>query len=40
MRCIGVATTHPAEALAPYADRVVLRLDELTATKIGEWFRK
>jgi HAD superfamily hydrolase (TIGR01509 family) len=40
MRCIGVATTHPAEALVPYADRVVVRLDELTAAQVGEWFRK
>ena len=30
MKVVGVATTHPAEVLAPRVDRVVRRLDELT----------
>lgn len=30
MKAVGVATTHPAEALAGRADRIVRRLDELT----------
>lgn len=29
MKAVGVATTHPAEALRAHADRVVRRLDEL-----------
>lgn len=29
MKVIGVATTHPAEALRPHCDRVINRLDEL-----------
>jgi beta-phosphoglucomutase family hydrolase len=29
MKVVGVATTHPAEMLAPRVDRVVQRLDEL-----------
>jgi HAD superfamily hydrolase (TIGR01509 family) len=38
MKAIGVATTHPAEALRPYADRVVHRLDELTPAELAAWF--
>jgi beta-phosphoglucomutase family hydrolase len=38
MRVIGVATTHPAETLRD-ADRVVRRLDELSVSEIGGWFR-
>ncbi|HET7536254.1 MAG TPA: HAD family phosphatase [Candidatus Didemnitutus sp.] len=30
MKCVGVATTHPPEALRGHADRVVRRLDELS----------
>lgn len=39
MRCVAVATTHPPETLAPHADRVVNRLDELNVTELAEWFR-
>ena len=38
MRRIGVATTHPAEALAGHADRVVHRLDELQTGDLAAWF--
>jgi HAD superfamily hydrolase (TIGR01509 family) len=38
MRCVGVATTHPADALAPHADRVVTRLDELAPADLAVWF--
>lgn len=34
MKAVAVATTHPAEKLRPYADRVVHRLDELDAEGI------
>lgn len=36
MRSIGVATTHPAEALRPQCDRVVSRLDELQVQDLIE----
>jgi HAD superfamily hydrolase (TIGR01509 family) len=38
MRCVGVATTNTTAALAPYADRVVHRLDELDPTELAAWF--
>jgi HAD superfamily hydrolase (TIGR01509 family) len=38
MRVIGVATTHPPEALGD-ADRAVRRLDELTTDELAGWFR-
>lgn len=38
MRRIAVATTHPAEALEPHADRVVARLDELDVKELARWF--
>ena len=34
MKAIGVATTHPAERLRPFADRVVSRLDEVTVAEL------
>lgn len=34
MKVVGVATTHPAEALAGKVDRVVARLDELTVADL------
>lgn len=37
MRVVGVATTHPAEALTE-ADLAVKRLDELTVKQLSEWF--
>lgn len=39
MRVVGVATTHPAQSLTG-ADRVVARLDDLTATELGRWFER
>lgn len=39
MRRIGVATSHPAEKLAPFADRVVHRLDELQTGELAAWFQ-
>lgn len=36
MKAVGVATTHPAEKLAPHADRVVHRLDELTVDDLRQ----
>ncbi len=39
MRCVAVTTTHPADFLAPHADRVVRRLDELSIDEIAAWFR-
>ena len=38
MRRIAVATSHPAEKLAAYADRVVARLDELYPEELAIWF--
>jgi len=38
MRVIGVATTHPVEALGD-ADRAVCRLDELQTDDLARWFR-
>jgi HAD superfamily hydrolase (TIGR01509 family) len=38
MRCVAVTTTHPADFLAPHADRVVDRLDELTVDELAAWF--
>ncbi|MND03625.1 hypothetical protein D3C83_235430 [compost metagenome] len=38
MRRVGVATSHPAEQLAAYADRVVHRLDELHPAELAVWF--
>lgn len=38
MRCVAVTTTHPANFLAPHADRVVERLDELTVDELAAWF--
>ncbi|HYC70473.1 MAG TPA: HAD family phosphatase [Opitutaceae bacterium] len=35
MKAVGVATTHPAEKLRPFADRVVARLDELAPDDLG-----
>lgn len=38
MKVVGVATTHPAEALAGKVDRIVQRLDELTVQDlVGLW---
>jgi hypothetical protein len=37
MKVVGVATTHPAHSLQD-ADRVVMRLDELTEEEIAGWF--
>jgi beta-phosphoglucomutase family hydrolase len=37
MKVVGVATTHPAESLRN-ADRVVMRLDEVTVAGIAAWF--
>jgi beta-phosphoglucomutase family hydrolase len=37
MKVVGVATTHPADSLQD-ADRVVMRLDELTEEEIAGWF--
>jgi HAD superfamily hydrolase (TIGR01509 family) len=37
MRLIGVATTHPLEALTQ-VDRAVLRLDELNVESLASWF--
>ena len=34
MKVVGVATTHPAEALAGKVHRVVGRLDELTVADL------
>lgn len=34
MKAIGVATTHPAEKLRPFADRVVSRLDEVSVAEL------
>lgn len=34
MKSVGVATTHPAEALRDRADRVVARLDELAVAEV------
>jgi len=34
MKAVGVATTHPAAALGPHADRVVRRLDEVTVAEL------
>ena len=34
MKGIGVATTHPAAQLRPFADRVVTRLDEVTVAEL------
>lgn len=38
MRCVAVSTTHSADFLAPHADCVVQRLDELSIDKIAAWF--
>ena len=38
MRSVAVTTTHPAASLAPNADRVVQRLDELTVDELAAWF--
>lgn len=38
MRVVGVATTHPRDRLRG-ADRVVSRLDELSAAGVAAWFR-
>jgi HAD superfamily hydrolase (TIGR01509 family) len=38
MRVVGVATTHPTEALTD-ADRAVHRLDELQTDELARWFR-
>jgi HAD superfamily hydrolase (TIGR01509 family) len=38
MRVVGVATTHPPEALRD-ADRAVRRLDELQTDELARWFR-
>jgi HAD superfamily hydrolase (TIGR01509 family) len=38
MRRVAVATSHPPEALAPHADRVVRRLDELHPADLAVWF--
>jgi beta-phosphoglucomutase family hydrolase len=37
MKVVGVATTHPADSLVG-ADRVVHRLDELSALEFARWF--
>jgi len=39
MRCVGVATTNTAEALMPFADRVVHRLDEIEPAELAAWFK-
>jgi beta-phosphoglucomutase family hydrolase len=36
MKSVGVATTHPVEALRGYADRVVRRLDELSVEELAK----
>lgn len=36
MKAVGVATTHPAEKLGAFADRVVHRLDELTVANLRQ----
>jgi HAD superfamily hydrolase (TIGR01509 family) len=38
MKCVAVATTHSAGALAGHADRVVHRLDELQVSEVASWF--
>ena len=38
MKVIGVATTHPADALKD-ADRAVRQLDELLPDELALWFR-
>lgn len=38
MKAVGVATTHPAERLQPFADRVVGRLDELGLPELRSLF--
>lgn len=38
MRCVAVTTTHPVDLLAPHADRVVRRLDELSIDELAAWF--
>jgi beta-phosphoglucomutase-like phosphatase (HAD superfamily) len=37
MKVVGVATTHPADALQG-ADRVVRQLDELSVAELNQWF--
>jgi len=37
MKVVGVATTHPADTLRD-ADRVVMRMDELSVKEVGSWF--
>jgi beta-phosphoglucomutase-like phosphatase (HAD superfamily) len=37
MKCVAVATTYPAAQLAPHADRVVQRLDELDVREFVNW---
>ena len=39
MRRVAVATTNPAERLRPFADRVVVRLDELSVAELAGWFK-
>lgn len=39
MKLIGVATSHSPEKLAPYCDKVVKRLDELSLAELGSWFK-
>ena len=38
MRRVAVATSHSAESLVPYADKVVHRLDELHPADLARWF--
>ena len=38
MRCVAVATTNSAAALAGHADRVVHRLDEMQPAELAAWF--
>lgn len=38
MRCIAVASTNTAGALAGHADRIVHRLDEIEPAELAAWF--
>lgn len=40
MKAIGVATTHPADKLRPHANRVVVRLDEVTVAELRELVKR
>ena len=38
MKAVGIAGTNPAKALAPHADRVVHRMDEMQPAELARWF--